>query len=217
VLWCLVGTGVILVQVQSWWQYHFHLLFVPVGVLAAVGVDALRAWMRKADPVLAGPWGAAPLLLALACLAGPTLGLLARKTVVLVEHRFARDPDARRRYQREVSGEYATTLDEVAFLNEPESLPGRIYVFGAPLYHVLSGRGQAIPLNGWFMEVAPAEQWAQVTAQLDAARPPYVFVAPVEAALIARHAPPLDALLRTAYRRLRESRAGVWYVRAASR
>ena len=112
------------------------------------------------------------LLLALACLAAPTLGLLARKTVALTEHRFAPDPDARRRYQRQVSRDYATTLDEVAFLGEPGSLPGRIYVFGDPLYHLLSGRGQAIPLNGWFMEVLHDAQWAQVTAQLVAARPP---------------------------------------------
>jgi hypothetical protein len=217
VLWCLVGVGVILVQVQSWWQYHFLLLFVPVGVLAAVGVDALRRWMRAGDRVLAGRWGTALLLLTLVCLAAPTLGLLARKTVALVEHRFAWDPDARRRYQRQMSRDYATMLDEVAFLGEPGSLPGRIYVFGDPLYHLLSGRGQAIPLNGWFMEVAPAAQWAQVMAQLDAARPPYVFVAPTEAALIARHAPALDAFLRTAYRPLRESRAGVWYVRVTSR
>lgn len=217
VVWCVVGGGVILAQVQSWWQYHFHLLFVPVGVLAAIGVDTVWTWMRQGDRFLARRWGTALMVLALACLASPTLGLLARKAVPLIEEGFAWRHDARRRYQRLVSGEYASTLDDVAFLGERGSLPGRIYVFGNPLYHLLSGRGQAIALNGWFMEVAPAEQWAQVAAELAAARPPYIFVAKVERALIRQHSPALEELLRTAYQPLRESRTGVWYVRTSHR
>jgi hypothetical protein len=112
-----------------------------------------------------------------------------------------------------VSGEYATVLSEVAFLREPGSLPGRIYVFGDPLYYFLSGRGQAISLNGWFMGMALTDQWQQVAAQLGEVRPPYIFVAKAEADLIRKRSPRLTTLLHTADLPLPGSQAGFWYGR----
>ena len=152
------------------------------------------------------------MLAVLIVLPSPTIGLVARKAVALVEARGAWSPETRLRFQKDVSKGYVTVLRDVGFLREPGSLPGRIYVFGDPLYHFLSGRGQAIPLNGWFMEVALAGQWRQIAMQLDAARPPYIFVATAEADLVG-HSSEVTSLLRTAYRPFRESQAGSWYVR----
>jgi hypothetical protein len=213
--WCGLGGAIILVQAQSWWPYHFHLFFVPLGILAAIGIASLRTWIREADPFMATRWGTGVMLLAMVLLLSPAFGLMFRKAVPLAQEGFAWSQESRRRYQRAVSGEYTTVLSEVAFLQEPGSLPGRIYVFGSPLYHFLSNRGQATPLNGWFMEMAPAAQWQQVAAQLEEVRPPYIFVARIEGELIREHSPTLTALLHTAYLPLRESRAGLWYVRVA--
>lgn len=99
-------------------------------------------------------------------------------------------------------------------MTEAGGLPGPIFVFGDPLYYFVSGRRQAIPVNGWFMEVALAEQWREMARQLGDARPPYIFVATLEADLIRRHSDEIGALLATAYRELRRSRVGTWYVRA---
>jgi hypothetical protein len=215
VAWCVVAGIVVVAQVQSWWEYHLLLPFVPLGVLAAVGVAALVTWARTAEPAMARWPGAVVVLAAVSLLATPALGLLMRKAMPLVQEGVT-SAAARRQYQRAVSPEYATALTEVAFLQEPTSRPGRIYVLGSPLYNYLSQRGQAIPLNGWFMEVALPEQWQQVAEELGQARPPYIFVARLEAELIARHGPGLAALLQTSYRPLRESRAGRWYVLAAA-
>jgi hypothetical protein len=212
--WCGLGGAIILAQVQSWWQYHFHLLFVPLGLLAAIGIASMRTWIRRADAFMAARWGTVVMLLALALLLSPAWGLVARKAVPLVQERLAWSRESRLRYQQAVSGEYATVLSEVAFLREPGSLPGRIYVFGNPLYYYLSGRRQAIPLNGWFMEMAPSALWQQVAAQMEEVRPPYIFVAKIEAELIKKHSPKLTTLLHTAYLPLRGSQAGRWYVRA---
>jgi hypothetical protein len=214
VWWCLLGGAVILAQVQSWWQYHFHLLFVPLGLLAALGVGTLHAWSRRAAPLLGTRAGTGLLLLALVSLPASELGLLARKVVALAQRGWAWSDESRLRYQQAMSGAYVTVEADVAFLRRPESLPGRIYVFGDPLYHFLSGRGQAIAVNGWFMEMAPAEQWEQVAVQLAQARPPYIFVAPIEGELIRRHSARVATLLQTAYRVLREGPTGRWYVRA---
>ena len=213
--WCGLGVVVVLAQVQSWWPYHFLLLFVPLGMLAAIGIDTLWTWIRQADASMATRGGAAALLAALIVLPSPTIGLVARKAVALVEARGALSSETRLRFQQDVSKGYVAVLGEVGFLREPDSLPGRIYVFGDPLYHFLSGRGQAISLNGWFMEMALADQWRQIATQLDAARPPYIFVANGEADLVS-HSPEVTSLLRQAYRPFRKSQAGSWYVRTTS-
>lgn len=65
------------------------------------------------------------------------------------------------------------------------------------------------------MEMALADQWRQIATQLDAARPPYIFVANGEADLVS-HSPEVTSLLRQAYRPFRKSQAGSWYVRTTS-
>jgi hypothetical protein len=217
VWWCALGLVVILVQAQSWWAYHYHLLGLPLGVLAAFGLD--EAWSRGTRArVFADSRRAKAALLAglLLCLL-PSATLMVRKFGYLLKEDLAWRPEARARYRAAVSEPYATAARDASFLAEPGSVPGPIFVFGDPLYYVVSGRRQAIPLNGWFMEMAPAAQWREVARQLGDARPPYVFVAAIEAALIRQHSDELSALLASAYRELRRSPAGIWYIRTTAR
>ena len=44
VLWVVVGVFVILLQRYSWWDYHYLLVLVPLGILSAKGVEG--AWER---------------------------------------------------------------------------------------------------------------------------------------------------------------------------
>ena len=45
--WVVVGTLVIWIQVISWWPYHYLALFIPVGLLAVRGLEAL--WLLVSD------------------------------------------------------------------------------------------------------------------------------------------------------------------------
>ena len=45
-----VALAVILVQRTSWWEYHYLLLSVPLGLLAASGIEALAPGLRALVP-----------------------------------------------------------------------------------------------------------------------------------------------------------------------
>lgn len=41
VVWCIFALSVILLQGTALWEYHYLLLFVPIGILATKGLDIL--------------------------------------------------------------------------------------------------------------------------------------------------------------------------------
>ena len=215
--WCGVGLSLILAQTQSWWAYHYHLLGLPLGLLAALALDEVWERGTLARIFADSPRSRAVLLVALALCFLPSGALMIRKVGYLLKEAPAWQPEARQRYREALNAEYETASQEVAFLIGPGSLPGPIFVFGNPLYYLISGRRQAIALNGWFMEVAPAAQWREATRQLGEARPPYMFVASLEEGLIRQHSKELAFLITTAYRPLRHGPRGTWYVRATER
>jgi hypothetical protein len=51
-LWAWLFTGIMLIvmQVISWWEYHFFLLFVPAGLLATRGVEAASHVRLSLEP-----------------------------------------------------------------------------------------------------------------------------------------------------------------------
>lgn len=217
VLWFFVGMGVIFMQRLSWWEYHYLLLVVPLGLLAAKGLDVLWERMRglAIDAPLRRIRVAAVFVLALLFL--PLIVTLASKSLVLARHGFALDRERRLQYQSVVGQDYSvsdykTALEEVAFLSEPSSLPGKIHVCGNPVYYYLSGREPSIASNGWMLELFLPEQWSEMTAQLAKARPPYLFISAEYPDIIRSRSPLTTNFIEKHYRELRRSSAGVWYV-----
>lgn len=212
VLWVVIGLGVIIVQRLSWWDYHYMLLFVPLGILAAQGLDQLWKRVKEAQPSLAAGTGLVAVALALALLFSPFLASLAQKSLYLTYFGFARRREQRLLYQSEVNSDYKIALSETEFLAQPESLPGGIFVGGNPLYYYLSGREQAIPTEGWMLEYLLPEQWQQLREQLSAASPPYIFMETSFLKLLPDRSPETVHFIEERYRVLRTSGAGNWYV-----
>ncbi len=211
-LWLALGFCVILVQRLSWWEYHYMLLFVPTGILAAKGLDILWAQATEAKPFLASKKGRVAASLSLALLFSPVIVSLTRKSLSLITHGFAYGKERRLPYQSEISGSYQTALSETEFLSQPDSLPGGIFVGGNPIYYHLSGRDQAIASNGWMLELFLPAQWAQLNEQLANSPPSYIFIARAYAEVVPLRSPQTTKFISDHYRVLRTSPAGVWYV-----
>ena len=111
-------------------------------------------------------------------------------------------------YRRSVSPDYANAADAAAFLdlNAP---PGSIYVFGDPTIHLLSGRLQAIPVQGSAWDFYLPSYWKQLPKDLAAARPVWIFVE--SDASVARNSPATIALLARDYRVVWDTPYGKWY------
>ena len=212
-VWLLVGLVVIVLQKLSWWPYHFLLLIVPVGVLAVYGIEKLATiWGRKT------PW--APTCLRLLAIGLTVIALACgglRSWAYHAQHLarsvFSSAPVQVRQYQLQISNTYAEIWRETRFLTTTDALPGPIYVFGDPLYLLLSGREQAIAIHGWSWELLPPSLWEMLPGQLAAAMPPYIFVENFYLPYIAKHSAPTRALLETAYTPMHATSQGTWYRR----
>jgi hypothetical protein len=209
-LWSVVGLVVILLQRFSRWEYHYLLLFVPLGILSVKALDILWEQMKAFGPRV-NSWGSRmAVIVGLVLLFSPVLNSLAKKSLDLARHGFALTREQRLQYHRSSSSAYLEALAEVRFLSEPGSLPGDIYIFGDPTYYLLSGRHQAIALNGWGPELWLPSQSMRLTAQLSQACPPYIFNGMGN--LISERSPGTARFIEDNYRALRTSKQGVWYV-----
>jgi hypothetical protein len=214
--WTVTAALVIALQ-RSWWPYHFLLLLLPLGVLAAMGVDAIWRRLTAAGAPRPMGWvaGGALVLVFLELVAA--LGL----KLVLLRHAAPWAPrDRRLHYLERFNREYPAILGETAFLREPGSLPGAIYVFGDPLHYHLAGRGQAAAIPGLWFERYDAAMWDELARQLARRLPAYILVTSHEWArydrYIAERAPGLVKLLADSYRLHHRTSTGIWYERTAA-
>jgi hypothetical protein len=193
------------------------LLSVPVGILAARGVDVL--WPRlKELQMPAGGWQTSIVAaVSLLVLFSPMLTSAGIRSIEFARTGFLHKKD-RLRYQSNFNHDYRVALQEVAFLSEPASLPGSIFVLGDSLFYYLSRRPPAIP----FLNAAgssPPELWARLVKSLYETRPTYIFLPNNKLNAIRkgtpRAAPYIDETARfiaTNYDVSHTSDTGTWYV-----
>jgi hypothetical protein len=216
VLWAVMGFAVIIAQRVSWWQYHYLLLLVPLGLLGARGASmlwqVLEPWGRRRVRWLPSLRAAGALLL----FAG-IIGSAVARGALLAHERLALRPADRARYQMRMGKAYAQALPEVAFLGQPGRLPGAIFVIGGQEYYYLSGRPQAgHPKGNRFFKFLTPGEWDRLAGDLAAAPPSYVFVQSDHLDIVrrpARATARFRQFLEGRYRQVRSSAAGVWYER----
>jgi hypothetical protein len=208
VLWCISGLAVILLQRQSWWQYHFLLLTVPLAILMLLELDERWGRWKNTGKVPAAAVAALVLLFV------PMTLKLCKKTLSLALHRGAVGEGSRLAYRQAVSVKYRIAVEETRFLTVGDSRPGAIFVAGNPLFYFVSGRDQAVGLNGWAMELFVPEQWVELTGQLRGAKPPYIYLDEDSNAMMRHSSRLMTDLIETDYAVLsRTPSGGVWHVR----
>jgi hypothetical protein len=223
VAWVGAGVVVISVQVISWWPYHFLVLLVPIGLLAAQGVETLwvaatgRTAQRRTRVV-----AAASLVVVTALLVRQAQPVPFIVTAAFGARPLPFDTTSMRAYEARRSQDYANFLASTSFLRNAASRPGPIYVFGNPDLYLLAGRRPAIPLLIWGTS-PPVGQWDELLTELRDASPPYIFVSDKTLQTMVHFIPQiatesdivdLRTLLDRRYRELQSDADGSWYVRA---
>ena len=218
--WLFTGLMLILMQVISWWEYHFLLLFVPVGLLATRGIQAVSQTLRVSFEPGAFRLRQTLTAMALLLLFAPQLIPVGRLMADVWSSRpLPLTREGLAAYHARRHPEYASIRSRTAFLHEPGSHPGSIYVFDLPVYYLYAGRRPAIPwVVPWFH---PTDRpWKRLLADLNEARPPYVRVSPVGLEGIVAHRPSLQddvagvvPFIESRYRVLSQDEGGTWYIR----
>jgi hypothetical protein len=204
----LIGCGIeTLAQTLSWWEYHFDLFFVPLGLLAARGFDVLASvetprWMR------AGRGLAAIGLVALvATIAVP----IARKAALV----FANpSPFANRvAVMERIDRGFETIEQEERLLDDPAALPGDIAVLGGDGRMMLYAHRPIL----WKVNGAAhflAWQVRDEAAAIERDRPAYIYLAPGSRYLYTHGTDEIERYVASHYvAKLRDVRDGVWYER----
>jgi hypothetical protein len=206
-VWLAVGLCVLLVQKNAWWTYHTLLLYAPVGVLAARGVDVLllRLRQRLGEKLPARTLSVLLVLPVAAALAYPAGETARRLTDALWS-----DGGGMEKYQRAVSADYANAADAAAFAVE-NAPPGPIYVFGDSTIHLLTGRPQAIPPHGSSWGFFLPSQWRELPGALRAARPVWIFLEPAQQLVVESRSPETADLLARDYHSVWDTPYGRWY------
>jgi hypothetical protein len=202
--WLAVGIVMVLAQVLSWWQYHFDLFFVPMGLLAAAGVQQLADLARRHRY---GAW-AAPV----ACVL-----LLGLTTAVSALHKVQRfwlagpspfqDPIG---FMSRVEPNFASVTEAIAFLDRADARPGLIANLGDPRIFLYARRPAVMSVNASaYMLTQQVEQAAET---LEHDRPVYVYLGAKARVSWAHGSDAIEKLIARDYvLRLEGFRNGRWY------
>lgn len=174
-VWIATGVLVILMQHQSWWSYQVQLLIVPVGILAAYGVESLRGHITEAAP-RARRWKIASATAILLVASSGLTGHVFTVTRALVHARLAIAPADAQRFQAAIDPLDAKRYEAGTFIRNANPA-GKLYVFGSPVYYLGAGRTQPVAINGWSADLLTPAEWTRLFTELESAMPDYVFVA----------------------------------------
>jgi hypothetical protein len=220
VVWTAAGAALIWMQVISWWGYHYLLLLVPIGLLAAQGIEKLWSMAAVVVPARRRRLAAATALAGFSLLAVLQIAPATTALADTVQTRpLPLDNASLRPYQAERNHDYAVAVTTTAFLDDPQSHAGPIYIFGNPLLYHIAGRPPAIPLLApWFHPTRAL--WDRLVDDLMDARPAYILVSDQALETMAGYNPSIrqevEALpltLEQRYERLRTDVGGTWYIR----
>lgn len=192
-VWVVVG-GITLLG-QLWWPYQQLLVFVPLGLLAAHGVDELAH--RWHDGRRTG------VRLALAVVAVTTLASVAPLAVrasLLARHGLAVTAADRDALRRDAEPAERDAVVSSAFLRAPAARPGPVLLLGNPIHLTRAGREQAGAVHGWSPEFNTPDLWDEVVAAAEAPGVAYVAIDEVSLGYVRERAPALLRVLETRYR-----------------
>jgi len=189
-VWLISGFAALLLQYHYSWQFHFNHFFVPVGVLAVIGLaEILRALASREGKLVA-------IALIIVALGFPVL--LVKKVI------------ARSSQQSEVSAYEDSVKQGLGMAASDDS----VYVLGDPRVMLEAGYRQPVKENGWVLEVLLSRQWKEFSAALRQSRPAYLYVTRGYPEMLTRNAPELQDWISREYERVHtDSVEGTWYRR----
>ena len=159
--WGIVGLVVILMQKTSWWSYQFQLLYVPIGLLALLGLDFV--------------------LYHLLLITNPKRQFIANLIVVAVvalalnnQITSLKQGIMSKNYTKLSSFDYAK--DDAVKIMEVIKPEEAIFICGNPRMYVLTSHLPELSTNGWILEYYLDYQWEAFYEEFKNKPPVYLFV-----------------------------------------
>ncbi len=174
-IWIFSGFAVILIQKLSWWEYHYSLLMLPLGILAVKCVENLFERI-KANPKFRRKTFAYSFLTGIIMLLFvPTAQRLVNKisqskqieTIKIGDRQFGVTGDA--------AADYKSISADTAFLTA-ENPKAAIFVVSNPLYYYLSDSSPVFASNGAMSDMFTDFEWKRLDREMSEKPPKYIFI-----------------------------------------
>ena len=186
-VWVVTGFATILIQ--HWWDYLFHVLIVPLGLLAVVGLDDVLQRAKGANAKLV-------LGLAVAMLTVPLMTHFVPKLNVVASNGFGLDDAGKNAIHDEYASRYADARSWRDDLGDDER---PIHFVGDATSIWVSGRDQAIPVHGWAADFLDDELWGRMHNQISITRPVNLWLWEGTYDLMDRRSPATKVLVEREY------------------
>lgn len=206
---CIGGIAAsIAIQIYSLWEYHFQLFFMPVAFLFVVAIDRFLVLSRRhgggENPFVKA--GAVALL-------ASVVASQAMASNWRPAYQFARDVVVRGETFDSFLADSSRAIGQLAKIaRSVDVAPGTpIYVFGDPKLYLMMDARQAVPVPGWYWELAPQSLFDRTAADLWKAQPSHIFMVDYYQTMIFETAPSIRKLLEERYEVVARTPWGLWY------
>jgi hypothetical protein len=162
VLWLALAVPVLLVQ--HWWLYHFDLFVVPMGWLAARGVEWLLTVPRS-------PRRTGVIVMVAALLALPMTARVAKSARVVAGHGLGRTVADREAIRFELEPQQRDAAAWAEFVQRRSDPAAGQYALANALLPYRADAPEPVAVHGWSPEQYPPEVWRRLRRELDRSRP----------------------------------------------
>jgi hypothetical protein len=179
-------------QYHYWWAFHFNQFFIPMGVLAGIGLGVAFGWLNSRTPIVTAA------ILAVSLLTVVMFSMRITSKVLPLAQDLKDGQLLTSSYADRFNPSSRLIMESVsnALGDKPD---GSLYVFGDPRFLLASERAQAVPHNGWALEIMTASQWAVFAHALIEAHPDYIYLSGDYDSLLRKRAPQVREWLESEY------------------
>lgn len=197
---------IIYMQKFSYFSYQYLLLIFPQGILTLIFFDNFFTSDHKIMKWLQIRMSRLSILILLVALFGVQEYYFVKKTKALLNY-FPLQNSNSLSYKEFYHTEYRSYIEETKFIRKEEG-EFEIFVCGSPLIYYLSNRKQAIPSNGWALELFTEDRWLALKMEIAEKKPKYIYISN-----------PYDKVVRSRnvinfeldYDKVESNANGIWY------
>lgn len=174
-VWAFAGFAVILIQKLSWWDYHYSLLIIPLGILAVKCIEKIFEEINTGVINRSKTPAYLLLMLMIVLLFVPTWRRLVHKLVQASRVETMKIGSREFGVTGDSAEDYKSISADTEFLLK-ENPPPAIFVVSNPLYYYLSDSTPIFASNGAMSDMFTDYEWNRLDREMSEKRPKYIFI-----------------------------------------
>ncbi len=176
-LWFFVGLAVILIQRLSWWEYHYSLLMIPLGILAVKCLESIIEEIKTNPKIRRKTFFYTISAVLLVLLFVPAARRWADRIRQFNDVKSVKIENKELKITGSAADDYKSIFADTEFLRTENPKPS-IFVVSNPLYYYLSDTPPLFSSNGAMSDMFTDYEWKKLDREMSEKLPDYIFIEP---------------------------------------